>query len=169
MPSRWNLAGRLLAAASLIAGAMLGWQRYFSEAGALTHIRTWDHAARARFLERCRPVVPRGAAVLALTESVPAPDFDYWLGIPQPVKVLARVTAATLADLAREGTVLSQAELSQALAARGALLTDTAFEAALQSAEFVIIADLAGSSPALAGFEQILTEESRALWRRKPR
>lgn len=107
--------------------------------------------------------------MLALTECVPAPDFDYWFGIPRPVKVLARVTAATLADLAREGTTVTKEELTQALATRGALLTDTTLEDGLQFAEFVIIADLAESAPALSGFEQILTEESRALWRRKPR
>jgi len=156
-----GLARAFAVALLLVSGAMGGVEFATSSRGYAPD-DVW--LERARFLERARPLVPAGSAVLALTDDVPPPDFDFWLGAARPVVVLARIDRARLAALygTHEGPTPEQLEAH--LRASGALLDEASLAAALPHADYVL-SDLAGPSPAIPGAREILRVNGRSLIR----
>lgn len=145
--------------------------------GIATAVRPFQHksslaaerAARARFFESCRPLVPKGAPVVAICSTVPAPDFDYWFSFTKPVAILVIPDMQQIAREAGLPAPPDAAALRAELDRRGVLFTTERLEAAISGGGFVIIdlAAAAAEGPAAprAGWTPVATDGTRSLWK----
>lgn len=103
-------------------------------------------APPAADLAACRPIVPAGARVLAVTDRVPAPDFDFWLGIPRPVRLLVRLRAGSIRAGGPETPRMREA-VERELRARSVLYSEGAMGTALDESDFVVVEESALDDP----------------------
>lgn len=151
------------AAACLIYTIWSGGRSLLRERTASGPTAAWE--SRARFLERARRLVPRGATVLAITEQIPAPDFDYWFGRPQPCDLLVvrndRRARESLGGLA-------QADLDavyEKIKSRMQLYTPESMRVAIDRCDWVVVADCDDPAFVVPGGVKQLSETGRSLWR----
>jgi hypothetical protein len=130
-------------------------------------IETSDAARRGAFFAEARRVVPNGARVLAITDLLPAPDFDFWFGLRTPTTLLVRVVESRIPKGDGTASLPTRRDLEAGFRNSGILLEPDSLARALATADFVVVADLLDGVPDIPGTERILGDRDRALLRVK--
>lgn len=156
-------AARAAAAAIFVVSAVYGTWR---AVGAAVADPAWaERESRALFLEEARRLVPQGARVLALTDVIPAPDFDYWFPSEQPCKLLVKINRAKWNTNNPDLLPFNPDKLEENLKRDDLLLDQESLGRWSAQADFVVIADLDGAESILQNVELLLSRERRALLR----
>lgn len=151
------------AAACFLYTIFAGVRSYYYERLAIGPVAEWEE--RGRFLDSVKSNIPRGARVLAVSDVLPAPDFDYWFGWGGRCELLAIPNLRRYLEAAGANVPIRVEDLANDLRNRGVLYTPEAAAAIVARVDYVVVADSDDPNLTFPNCEKVAGSGARSLWK----
>ncbi|MFN0207137.1 MAG: hypothetical protein ACKVS6_12610 [Planctomycetota bacterium] len=156
---------RAAAAACFLYTIFAGIRFYYYERFPTGTVAEWEE--RGRFLDSVKAIIPRGAKVLAVSDVLPAPDFDYWFGWGGRCELLAIPNLRRYLEADGAKVPIRIEELSDLLQKLGILYTPEAAAAIVARVDYVVVADADDPNLNFPNCEKISGGAGRSFWKVK--